>query len=189
HLRAFSFKSICLESLPDSIGELIHLRYLNLSGSDIETLPESLGRLYNLQTLKLKRCYGLKMLPVSMQDLVNLRHLDIRETELNEMPIGMSKLKSLQFLSDYVVGNHEGNKMKELGALANLQQSICISHLENVVNSNEASEARMSDKDGIDVLKLYWFCNEDENIVDFQIEEDILDKLRPHSNLKELEIS
>ncbi|MED6178901.1 hypothetical protein PIB30_111915, partial [Stylosanthes scabra] len=128
------------------------------------------------------------MLPVSMQDLVNLRHLDTRGTFLNEMPIGMSKLKSLQFLSNYVVGKDEGNKIRELGALANLQQSICIFNLENVVNSNEASEARMSDKDGIDLLELYWPWNWDENIVDFQIEKDILDKLRPHSNLKQLEI-
>ncbi|MED6106117.1 hypothetical protein PIB30_002010 [Stylosanthes scabra] len=159
-----------------------------LSLTEIVTLPESLGSLYNLQTLKLSSCYSLKMLPGSMQDLVNLRHLDISYTPLNEMPMGMSKLKSLQFLSNYVVGKHEGNKMRELGALANLQKSICISHLENVVNSNEASEARMCDKDGIDVLKLCWSRTEDENMVDFQIEKDILDKLRPHSNLKELEI-
>ncbi|MED6208699.1 hypothetical protein PIB30_047743 [Stylosanthes scabra] len=120
------------------------------------------------------------MLPISMQDLVNLRHLDIRETKLNEMPIGMNKLKSLQFLRYYVVGKHEGNKMRELGALAHLHQSICISHLEN--------EARMSDKDGIDLLDLYWSSNENENIVDFQNEKDIPDKLQPHSNLKELVI-
>ncbi|MED6208134.1 hypothetical protein PIB30_042312 [Stylosanthes scabra] len=184
YLRALSFKSIGLELLPDSIGELIHLRYLNLSKSNIVTLPESLGRLYNLQTLKLYRCKRLKMLPDSMQDLVNLRHLDIKETDLNEMPRGMSKLKSLQFLSDFVVGKHEGNKIRELGALANLQQSICITRLENVVNSNEASEARISDKDGLDHLSLYWY----RLSVDFQNEEDVLDKLRPHSNLKHLEI-
>ncbi|MED6166496.1 hypothetical protein PIB30_109918 [Stylosanthes scabra] len=46
----------------------------------------------------------------------------------------------------------------------------------------------MSDKDGIDCLKLYWYSNEDENIVDFKFEKDILDKLRPQSNLKQLEI-
>ncbi|MED6208129.1 hypothetical protein PIB30_042307 [Stylosanthes scabra] len=185
YLRALSFKSSLLETLPDSIGELIHLRYLNLSWSNVVALPESLGRLYNLQTLKLYGCERLKMLPDSMQDLVNLRHLDIRRTMLKERPRGMSKLKSLQFLSNYVVGKHEGNKITELGALANLQQSICISKLENVVNSNEASEARMSDKDGLDHLTLYWSSGSDR---DFQNEEDILDKLRPHSNLKHLEI-
>ncbi|WVZ17082.1 hypothetical protein V8G54_010064 [Vigna mungo] len=34
--------------LPDSIGELIHLRYLNLSRTSIAMLPESLCNVYNL---------------------------------------------------------------------------------------------------------------------------------------------
>ncbi|MED6136357.1 hypothetical protein PIB30_055435 [Stylosanthes scabra] len=188
HLRALSFKSFPLESLPDSIGGLIHLRYLDLSETYIVTLPESLCKLYNLQTLKLFECQKLKKLPDGMKDLVNLRHLDIRGTNLHEMPIGMNKLTNLQFLSDYVVGKHEENKIKELGALADLHKSIYIAKLENVVNSSEALDARMSDKDGIDSMRLSWSSNEDENIVDSQIEEDILDKLRPHNNLKKLEI-
>ncbi|MED6182144.1 hypothetical protein PIB30_025861 [Stylosanthes scabra] len=65
-----------------------------------------------------------------------------------------------------------------------------------------SSEARMSEKDGIDSLALDWSWyaykniidslmlewDEDNNIVDLQIENDILDKLRPHSNLKVLRI-
>ncbi|XLU82760.1 hypothetical protein S245_006180, partial [Arachis hypogaea] len=82
----------------------------------------------------------------------------------------------------------EENKMTELGALADLQQSISIAGLENVVNSSEASMARMFDKDGICSLQLSWSPDEDENIVDSQTERDILDKLQPHTNLKELEI-
>ncbi|RYR71494.1 hypothetical protein Ahy_A02g005748 isoform C [Arachis hypogaea] len=188
YLRALSFKGFPLESVPDSIGELIHLRYLDLSETYIVTLPESLGNLYNLQTLKLCWCRNLKMLPVCMKDLVNLRHLDIRETRVHVMPKGMSQLKNLQFLSNYVVGKREENKMTELGALADLQQSISIAGLENVVNSSEAWMARMFDKDGICSLKLSWLPDEDENIVDSQTERDILDKLQPHTNLKELEI-
>ncbi|XP_029149387.1 putative disease resistance RPP13-like protein 1 [Arachis hypogaea] len=187
YLRALSFNSFPLESVPDSIGELIHLRYLDLSETHIVTLPESLGNLYNLQTLKLYRCTNLKLLPVGMKDLVNLRHLDIRGTwSLQEMPKGMSKLKNLQFLSDYVVGKREENKITELGALADLHRSISIGKLENVVNSSEALEARMSDKDGIDSITLSWSSNEEENTVDSEMERDILDKLRPHTNLKGL---
>ncbi|XP_029146792.2 putative disease resistance RPP13-like protein 1 [Arachis hypogaea] len=188
YLRALSFKWFPLESVSDSIGELIHLRYLDLSWTDIVALPESMGNLYNLQTLKLFGCRNLKMLPVGMKDLVNLRHLDIRGTQLHEMTKGLSKLKSLQFLSDYIVGKHEENKIKELGALVDLHQSISIDKLENVVNSNEASMARMFDKDGIDSMTLRWSWNKDENTVDSEMERDILDKLRPHANLKELYI-
>ncbi|MED6186389.1 hypothetical protein PIB30_066165 [Stylosanthes scabra] len=187
YLRTLSFKCFPLESLPDSIGELIHLRYLDLSETRIETLPESLGNLYNLQTLKLVRCSKLKILPVSMKNLVKLRHLDIGNTGLREMPKGMSKLKSLQFLSHYKVGKHEENKIKELGALANLQKSIFIYKLENVVNIGEASMARMFDKNGIESLMLSWSWNE-QNTFASEIERDILDKLQPHINLKELQI-
>ncbi|XP_029146784.1 putative disease resistance RPP13-like protein 1 [Arachis hypogaea] len=188
YMRALSLKNFPLVSVPDSIGELIHLRYLDLSETYIVTLPESLGNLYNLQTLKLYWCRNLKMLPVCMKDLVNLRHLDIRETRVHVMPKGMSQLKNLQFLSNYVVGKREENKITELGALTDLQQSISIDKLENVVNSSEAWMARMFDKDGICSLKLSWLPDEDENIVDSQTERDILDKLQPHTNLKELEI-
>ncbi|QHO39901.1 Putative disease resistance protein [Arachis hypogaea] len=85
-LRVLSFTSFKIDILPDSIGGLIHLRYLDLSGTPIVTLPESMSNLYNLQTLKLRRCRGLKKLPSNMQNLVNLRHLDIKGTDLKEMP-------------------------------------------------------------------------------------------------------
>ncbi|XP_057739019.1 putative disease resistance RPP13-like protein 1 [Arachis stenosperma] len=182
YLRALSFNCFPLESLPDSIGELIHLRYLDLSYTDIMTLPDTLCNLYNLQTLKLVRCWKLKALPVGMKDLTNLRYLDISGTGLHEMPEDMSKLTSLQVLSDYVVGERDGNKINELGALANLHQRIFIDKLENVVNSSEALEARMFDKDGIESLILNWSPDKYENIV------DILEELRPNSNLKQLQI-
>ncbi|RYR74487.1 hypothetical protein Ahy_A02g009221 [Arachis hypogaea] len=54
YLRVLSFDK--LDVLPDSIGELIHLRYLDLSWTNIKTLPESLCNLYNLQTLMLYEC-------------------------------------------------------------------------------------------------------------------------------------
>ncbi|XP_072078152.1 putative disease resistance RPP13-like protein 1 [Arachis hypogaea] len=188
YLRALSLKRFPLESVPDSIGELIHLRYLDISETKIVTLPESLGNLYNLQTLKLNTCLSLITLPVGMKDLVNLRHLDIYGTGFQyEMPKGMSNLKSLQFLSNFVVGKHEENKIKELGALADPHKSISIWKLENVVNSSEALEARMCDKDGIDSMVLGWSWHR-ENRVDSEMERDILDKLRPHTNLKELQI-
>ncbi|XP_072082903.1 putative disease resistance RPP13-like protein 1 isoform X1 [Arachis hypogaea] len=186
-LRVLSFKRSFIESLPDSIGELILLRYLNLSYAPIVTLPESICKLYNLQTLRLKNCARLEMLPSRMEDLVNLRHLDIRGAScLQEMPKGMSKLKHLNFLSDYIVGEHEENGIRELGTLDNLHGSFCISKLENVKNSGEVLEAKMGNKKHINTLELNWLP--DGDIDDVQTEGDILDKLQPHQNLKELSI-
>ncbi|RYR71524.1 hypothetical protein Ahy_A02g005776 isoform B [Arachis hypogaea] len=174
-------------SLPNSIDKLIHLHYLDLSYTSILTLPESLCKLYNLQTLKLSYCKKLEMLPSRMEDLVNLRHLDIRGSDsLKEMPRGMSKLKHLNFLSGYIVGKHEENGTRELGALDNLHGSLCISKLENVNNSREALEAKIGNKKHINALELKWLPKGD--IVDVETARDILDKLQPHQNLKGLSI-
>ncbi|QHO33308.1 Putative disease resistance RPP13-like protein [Arachis hypogaea] len=127
------------------------------------------------------------MLPSRMEDLVNMRHLDIRGTSrLKEMPKGMSKLKYLNFLSDYIIGKHEENGIRELGTLDNLHGSFCISKLENVKNSGEVLEAKMGNKKHINTLELNWLP--DGDIDDVQTERDILGKLQPHQNLKELSI-
>ena len=49
--------------MPCSIGELKHLRYLDLYKNNIEMLPNSITKLLNLQTLILKNCLFLIGLP------------------------------------------------------------------------------------------------------------------------------
>ncbi|CAL0314651.1 unnamed protein product [Lupinus luteus] len=186
-LRVLSIDSdIKLKVLPDSICELIHLRYLSLS-INMEKLPDSLGDLYNLHTLKFSDCFSLTMLPNSMQNLVNLRHLDIRGTRIKEMPPGMSKLKKLHFLSDFVVGKQEETGIMELGELSNLHGSLCISKLENVANSSDALKARIMDKTHIDELDLRWSEGGDMGTSSESVR-DILDKLKPHQGLQVLSI-
>ncbi|XP_057420945.1 putative disease resistance protein At3g14460 [Lotus japonicus] len=188
YLRVLSFTSFKkLTALPDSIGGLIHLRYLDLSSTGINSLPESLCNLYNLQTLKLEHCYSLTMLPSGMQNLVNLHYLCIHGTSIKEMPKGMSKLKQLQHLPYFIVGKHEQIKIKELGGLSNLHGRFSIRKLENVENGSEAYEAKMMDKKHIRHLILAWSL--DKDCIDSGIEMDILCKLEPHQDLQSLEIN
>ncbi|KAL1367004.1 hypothetical protein AAHE18_02G020200 [Arachis hypogaea] len=184
-LRVLSFHK--LDVLPESIGESIHLRYLNLSSTDINTLPESLCNLYNLQTLILYRCTELTMLPVNMRNLVNLRHLDLRKTSLEEMPGGISKMKHLHTLSSFLVGKHEDNGIKELGGLSNLHESLELKKLENIVDVKEAENARMTNKNLINELHLEWSSG-DDMVPNTKAERDILDSLQPHNSLKVLTI-
>ncbi|MED6133184.1 hypothetical protein PIB30_026256 [Stylosanthes scabra] len=182
-LRVLSFCSFQnLVEVPDSIGELIQLRYLDLSRTKIKSLPESLGNLYNLQTLKLYFCDHLRRLPSSIQNLVNLRHLDVTESSLVETPKGISKLQNLQFLTDFVAS--EGNSIAELGGLPNIHGRLGITHIQNVRNSSEASEARMMEKKHISPLFYGWDYHSE--VSSSQQERDIFDKLQPHTNVNTL---
>ncbi|XP_057744859.1 putative disease resistance protein At3g14460 [Arachis stenosperma] len=185
YLRALSFHE--LDVLPNSIGELIHLRHLDLSHSYIKTLPESLCNLCHLQTLKLYCCYKLTMLPSGFHNLLSLRHLDIRETSLKEMPGKMGKLNQLHVLSSFVVGKLEDNGIQELGRLVNLHGSLEIKKLENIVDVKEAKSAKLMDKKHMDKLCLEWSSG-DDMVSNTQRERDMLDNLQPHNGLKKLKI-
>ncbi|XP_057744568.1 putative disease resistance protein At3g14460 [Arachis stenosperma] len=185
YLRVLSFDK--LDVLPNSTGELIHLRHLDLSYTHIKTLPESMCSLCNLQTLKLCCCYELTSLPSGFHNLVSLRHLDIRGTHLEEMPRKMSKLNQLHVLSYFVVGKHEDNGIQELGGLANLHGCLDIRKLENMVDVKEAMSAKIMDKRYIDELWLEWSSG-DDIVSSTQKERDMLDNLQPQNGLKELKI-
>ncbi|KAL4336596.1 hypothetical protein AHAS_Ahas12G0026000 [Arachis hypogaea] len=174
--------------LPSSLGDLINLRYLDLSWSSVKILPESLCNLCNLQTLMLEGCSKLTMLPNGMYNLVNLRHLNIRGTPLKKMPKGMGKLKQLHILSNFVVGKQEDNGMEDLGGLLNLHGSLEIVNLENVVDANQARNARIIDKKHIEELLLKWSSGDDMVSNTHSDEQDILQGLQPHRVLKVLEI-
>ncbi|KAK8464138.1 hypothetical protein PHAVU_011G136130 [Phaseolus vulgaris] len=56
--------SFCnLHQIPDEIGNLRSLEYLNLGGNEFVTLPSTIKELSNLQSLNLEHCKQLKYLP------------------------------------------------------------------------------------------------------------------------------
>ncbi|KAF7153586.1 hypothetical protein RHSIM_Rhsim01G0058700 [Rhododendron simsii] len=177
-----------ISELSNSIGDLKHVRYLNLSCALVLMLPESIGTLYNLQTLILRDCKNLKKLPANTSDLISLRHLDVTGADsLLEMPPKIGKLTSLRTLSNFIVGNGNGSMITELGSLIQLRGTLSISGLENVTNAPDARRANLKDKQGLNVLLMKW-SNVSDNARNGNVESKVLDMLEPHKDLKELSI-
>ncbi|KAM4082306.1 hypothetical protein ACJW30_11G162500 [Castanea mollissima] len=173
-----------LTVLPQSVGNLIQLRYLNISHTAIKVLPDSVCTLYNLQTLLLTNCHSLTELPTNMGWLINLRHLDIIGTNLKEMPLLMGRLKGLRTLTSFILGKKGGSSIKELREFQQLKGSLSVLKLENVVDARDALEANLKDKLQLNELILKW--GGDTN--DSKKDRDILGHLQPHANLRKLTI-
>ncbi|XP_058079928.1 putative disease resistance protein RGA3 [Magnolia sinica] len=178
-----SYTNVTMESLV-SIGELKHLRYLDLSETEIQALPESICSLHHLQTLSLLGCYKLTELPMDISKMTSLRHFEICSfARLTHMPANMGELKFLQTLPVFIIGKDSGCGIRELQGL-NIRGNLIIQNLENVTCAADAQVANLKEKPNLHKLHFSWGQN-----IDLQLErivEQTLEGLQPHPNLKRL---
>ncbi|KAF3793154.1 SUPPRESSOR OF npr1-1 CONSTITUTIVE 1 protein [Nymphaea thermarum] len=132
-LRILSLMEYRMEELPNSIGDLALLKYLDLSNSNVRRLPSSIGRLCNLQTLDLRHSC-IEELPKEMGELCNLRYLGLKPTFcLKFIAEGLGKLTNLQTLHRFLVcddkGDTNGCDIRELKDLNKLKGGLSIEGL------------------------------------------------------------
>ena len=193
-LRALDLHGSKITRVPNSVGKLMHLKYLDLSfNHDIKALPPSITGLRNLQMLKLSSCNNLKELPKDMGEMISLKHLDnVACYALSHMPRGLGQMTSLQTLSLFVVSKDSRSGSKQIGGLGelnrlnNLRGTLEIRNLERLEDAySESKSANLREKQHLERLRLSW-DQEDNNNND---DEKSLEGLQPHQNLKYLEVN
>ncbi|KAJ3693588.1 hypothetical protein LUZ60_009068 [Juncus effusus] len=182
------------QTLFNDITNLTHLRYLRLE-HPLETLPEYICKLYHLEVLDISCCGELVSLPGNFNNLVKIRHF-LAGKNVHSLIAGVGKLTSLQELSQFRVNAKSGfseeqsgdlNELSDfsidqLGDLKELRGSLSIYNLVNVRSKDEASNARLVDKEFLNSICLSWDGNDRED------EKEVFDGLQPNVNLKSLHI-
>jgi hypothetical protein len=173
-----------------------HLRYLEFIGvtniwENVDhkkniILPHALTKFYHLQFFNADIGSNISV-PNSMNNLINLRNIVAHEKVHSEIA-GVGKLTSLQGLKFKVriLSDFEIEQLRSMNKLVTLE----ISQLENVRTKEQASAARLIDKEYLQELSLSW--NDISVGLDHCVArgtEDVLEGLQPHENLKSLRIT
>ncbi|MQM03635.1 hypothetical protein Taro_036420 [Colocasia esculenta] len=184
-LRVLGLRHCGIRELPGSIGDLKHLRYIDLEWNHrLNNLPESLGNLYNLQVLNLNYCRSLRELPSTMSQLVNLRHLQAYYELVSNID-GVGKLTGLQELQV------RGRQVRELEGMCMLRE-LKITNLEEVGSKEEAIQARLQGMERLQVLQLEWngrwASSINQDSIKPELEGEVLQALQPNKGIRELHI-
>ncbi|KAL2335654.1 hypothetical protein Fmac_016867 [Flemingia macrophylla] len=174
-----------LIDVPETLGELKHLRLLNLSRTNIKILSNSTCLLYNLQILKLNFCHNLEELPSKLSKLTNLHCLEFVNTKVSNMPMHLGRLKNLRILSLFYVGKGSEFGIEQLGGL-DLHEGISIGELDNIVNPSDALAASLKNKTHLAELELNWKSNHIP--ADPWKENEVLENLQPSKHLTNFSI-
>ncbi|TVU50286.1 hypothetical protein EJB05_01652, partial [Eragrostis curvula] len=176
-----------VEDLLPKFSQLVHLRYLRIMGhiSNEKSISSSIARFYNLLVLDLEECNYYSGSTRDMNNIVKIRHFVVNDDNCHSEIYEVGKLKSIQELKRFEVKREErGFELNQLGQLPQLQGSLEIYNLEKVESATEVDEANLVQMHHLNRLLLHWDTNESKR--NKEKEENILDSLKPHNNIREV---
>uniref|UniRef100_I1PK27 NB-ARC domain-containing protein n=1 Tax=Oryza glaberrima TaxID=4538 RepID=I1PK27_ORYGL len=180
-----SLKGCKLVKLPESIGELHSLRYLDISHSRVKELPEKFWRLYSLQVVDASRS-SLRVISPDVTKLINLRRLALPDYCALKLSVltrlgNLSRLRNLKY---FTVAPRNGREIGELKDMDKLSGTLTIKSICNVKSKEEASEARLVDKQYLKALELRWRESDGYNVM--SSENGVLEGLCPPRRIERL---
>ncbi|KAK4435510.1 Disease resistance protein RPM1 [Sesamum alatum] len=131
-LKVLDLRKAPLDTIPDEVFTLYHLRYLSLRETRVEVIPKIIGNLKKLETLDLKGCWVTE-LPAEILKLERLRillvyryyggfnaYLQAEDVQSFKAPYKIGCLLSLQKLC--FIDTNETVVIREIGKLTQLQR-------------------------------------------------------------------
>ncbi|TYH81797.1 hypothetical protein ES332_D02G010500v1 [Gossypium tomentosum] len=162
--------------LPASLGELKHLRYMDISKTSIKVLPQSITKLYMLQTLRFMGCREIAF-PDGLRNLISVKHIHFDQQ--SSQPIELRHLTSLQTLPMFFVRDNELH-LDALECLNELGGQLKICDLQSVRDKEEAGKANLRLKTKLCKVILEWSQFSNDTC------EEVLEGLQPPSGLQSL---
>ncbi|GLT65130.1 hypothetical protein SLA2020_375800 [Shorea laevis] len=156
-LRVLNIMNYGSSTIPEEIGNLLHLRYLHFPfGFHLKRLPKALCRLHNLQFLVLYQCPNLERLPDEVENLVNLTVLCTPScSSLTCYPKGVRRLTRLTQLVGLIVRVDRNDPQEfSIGDLANLKQLAVLSMkmMGNTINVEESEKVKLPNLQEVRIL-------------------------------------
>ena len=114
-------------SIPQCLGQLKHLKHLDLSWCRLEKCPQVVSKLQSLESLNLHGNFYMETLaPLMLGNLTNLEHLDVNYCGLSQCPVFPTEMKKLRHVNMGLNNFRSINdSVKNLTNLQCLDISIC----------------------------------------------------------------
>ncbi|KAM3257156.1 hypothetical protein ACQJBY_049465 [Aegilops geniculata] len=189
NIRVLRFISCQLKELPENVGNLIHLRYLDISACDFDKFPDSFWRLSKLEILDARNC-KIRDVPKDIIKLVNLQRVRLKDFLIRELGC-VPRVGNLVFLQEmpcFDVSDDPGRRIQELKNMNHLRGVLEIGGLCRVMGMLQSAEAELDKKIYLDTLILSWHESIRPEKHNSGQEMEVIEGLRPCSNIKHLEV-